>query len=90
MTSHIHVARRRLLTAKQAARRLNVQETTVALWCEHGLISPYEETPEAQSPSRFYESDVCALLARLEQRPPTARDSLTEYRDRPAAPSVAH
>lgn len=82
MTSHIHVARRRLLTARQAAKRLNVQETTVTLWCERGLISPYDEAPEAQSPSRFYEADVYALQARLEQLPLTGGDPLPKDRDR--------
>lgn len=82
MISHIHVARRRLLTARQAAKRLNVQETAVTLWCEHGLISPYDEAPEAQSPSRFYEADVCALQAKLEQRSPTAGDPLPKDPDR--------
>ncbi len=82
MTSHIHVARRRLLTAKQAARRLNVQETTIALWCEHGLISRYEEEPRAQFPSRFYESDVWALQAQLERSSLPAGDPLTEFHDR--------
>ncbi len=63
MLSHIHVERRRLLTARQAAKRLNVGESTVLLWCEHGLISPYDEG--STIPSRFYEADVCALEAKL-------------------------
>ena len=82
MTSHIHVARRRLLTAKQAARRLNVQETTVALWCEHGLITPYGEAAEAHLQSRFYEADVCALQAKLVDLPLTPPHPITERPDR--------
>ena len=63
MSNHIHVARRRLLTVRQTARKLNVCESTLTQWCERGLIKPYD--PESSIPSRFYESDVSALQVRL-------------------------
>jgi len=63
MSHHIHVARRRILTTKQMARELNVHESTVALWCESGLIKPYDQASTAGS--RFAESDVMALRDRL-------------------------
>ncbi len=70
MSDHIHVARRRVLTAKQTARKLNVHESTVALWCESGLIKPYEPAPTTGS--RFAESDVMDLRDRLSNGAPTS------------------
>ena len=63
MSNHIHVARHRILTTKQTARKLNVHESTLALWCESGLIKPYE--PASTTGSRFAELDVMALHDRL-------------------------
>jgi hypothetical protein len=63
VSDHIHVARRRLLTTRQTARKLNIHESTLALWCEHGLIKPYDL--QASTGSRFAELDVIALRNRL-------------------------
>ena len=63
MTNHIHVARHRILTVRQTARKLNVCESTLSEWCERGVIQPYD--PEGNVPSRFYEADVSALHAKL-------------------------
>jgi hypothetical protein len=63
MSNHIHVARHRLLTVRQTARELNVCESTLSEWCEHGVIQAYD--PEGNVPSRFDEADVSALHAKL-------------------------
>lgn len=63
MKSHIHVTRRRLLTPKQAARMLNVQENTLANWCERGLIAA--DAYESGAPARFVESEVNRLSTML-------------------------
>ena len=63
MANYINVPRRRILTAKLTARKLNVHESTVALWSESGLIKPYE--PTSTTGSRFAELVVMALRDRL-------------------------
>jgi len=63
MPDHIHVARRRLLTVRQTARKLNVHEGILRRWCEHGVIRPYDS--ESNIPACFSEAAVHALQSRL-------------------------
>ncbi|OGO37092.1 MAG: hypothetical protein A2147_11480 [Chloroflexi bacterium RBG_16_57_8] len=73
MISHLHVARRRLLTTKQAARMLNVQEDVVAKWCELGLMTPF--AAEDEMGRRFTEAEVHSLVARLRRNEVPALNS---------------
>jgi len=63
MISHIHVARRRCLTTRQAALILAVHESTVRRWVDSGILGSYRIGPRAEL--RFLESEVNALVAKL-------------------------
>jgi hypothetical protein len=65
MITHLHVSRRRLLTTRQAARILNVDEDGVAEFCELGYLRPCTTKPEVD-PS-FSEHEIVSLVERLRE-----------------------
>jgi hypothetical protein len=69
MISHVHVTRRRLLTPRQAARMLSVDEDVVLKWCQSGVVT---SGAEPQAGIRLTESDLHSLQSTLR---PSSRES---------------
>lgn len=63
MITHIHVARRRLLTTGEAAAMLNVHENTVRRWSDRGILGSFRIGSRADR--RFIETEVNGLIAKM-------------------------